>query len=313
MAPATLADQTIHPYTDLLLHDMGEALADGRPDFEASGTEWRTPPLWGLGLIEEINGRRFLLHDGRARTLEEAILWHGGEAEPAARGIPNRRRRDAPAAAHLPGGAVRRCVAVVAAAAVVALPACGGGGPSRSEVVEPIVSTEVPARFEAFAGTATDVSTAVTAWCVQGAPAPSAEIATALEEWYALKPFWFGPVMDRRAQFLVNFRVDPEGIDELLASDEAVDPDSLRTLVGADQRGLGALALLVTGEPDERRCEYAQGIADLVAEEARSGCRRLGRVRACTHHRRHHRQRRHPRHRQQRRLRVARGGDGPRP
>ncbi len=67
-----------------------------------------------------------------------------------------------------------------------------------------------------------------------------------------------------------NFRVDPEGIDELLASDEAVDPDSLRTLVGADQRGLGALALLVTGEPDERRCEYAQGIADLVAEEARA-------------------------------------------
>ena len=90
---ATLADQTIHPYTDLLLHDMGEPLGDGRPDFEASGTEWRTPPLWGLGLIEEINGRRFLLHDGRARTLEEAILWHGGRGRAGARGVPNRRRR----------------------------------------------------------------------------------------------------------------------------------------------------------------------------------------------------------------------------
>ena len=77
---AALADQTIHPYTDLLLHDMGPDLADDRPDFEASGQEWRTPPLWGLGLIGEVNGERFLLHDGRARTIEEAILWHGGEA-----------------------------------------------------------------------------------------------------------------------------------------------------------------------------------------------------------------------------------------
>ena len=77
---ATLAGQVIYPYTDLLLHEMGEALADGQGNFEASGSEWRTPPLWGIGLIEAVNGERFLLHDGRARTLEEAILWHGGEA-----------------------------------------------------------------------------------------------------------------------------------------------------------------------------------------------------------------------------------------
>lgn len=76
-----LADQRIRPYTDLLLHDMGPDLADGRPDFEASGSEWRTPPLWGIGLVEAINGHTRFLHDGRARDLEEAILWHGGEAE----------------------------------------------------------------------------------------------------------------------------------------------------------------------------------------------------------------------------------------
>ena len=76
-----LSQQTIHPYTDLLLHDMGEGLADNRPDFEASGSEWRTPPLWGIGLIETVNGHTFYLHDGRARNLEEAILWHGGEAQ----------------------------------------------------------------------------------------------------------------------------------------------------------------------------------------------------------------------------------------
>ncbi|MAS94793.1 MAG: thiol oxidoreductase [Verrucomicrobiales bacterium] len=75
-----LENQTIRPYTDLLLHDMGPELADHRPDFAATGTEWRTPPLWGIGLTETVNGHTRFLHDGRARNLEEAILWHGGEA-----------------------------------------------------------------------------------------------------------------------------------------------------------------------------------------------------------------------------------------
>lgn len=75
--------QVIFPYTDLLLHDMGEGLADNRPDFEASGTEWRTPPLWGIGLTHAVNNHTRFLHDGRARSIEEAILWHGGEAETA--------------------------------------------------------------------------------------------------------------------------------------------------------------------------------------------------------------------------------------
>jgi CxxC motif-containing protein (DUF1111 family) len=73
--------ETIRPYTDLLLHDMGAGLADGRPDFLATGSEWRTPPLWGLGLLRRVNDHDNLLHDGRARGPEEAILWHGGEAE----------------------------------------------------------------------------------------------------------------------------------------------------------------------------------------------------------------------------------------
>lgn len=78
-----LANQLIHPYTDLLVHDMGEDLADGRPDFGADGREWRTPPLWGIGLRETVQGFTHLLHDGRARSVQEAILWHGGEAEAA--------------------------------------------------------------------------------------------------------------------------------------------------------------------------------------------------------------------------------------
>lgn len=77
--PAT-SNQRIHPYTDLLLHDMGAGLADGRPDFLATGTEWKTPALWGIGLFQKTNGTAFYLHDGRARSIEEAILWHDGEA-----------------------------------------------------------------------------------------------------------------------------------------------------------------------------------------------------------------------------------------
>ncbi len=78
-----LSNQTIWPYTDLLLHDMGEGLADGRPEGVANGREWRTPPLWGIGLTKQVSGHEFLLHDGRARGVEEAILWHGGEAKAA--------------------------------------------------------------------------------------------------------------------------------------------------------------------------------------------------------------------------------------
>lgn len=78
-----LRGQTIWPYTDLLLHDMGEGLADGRPEGRADGREWRTAPLWGIGLTETVNGRTFYLHDGRARNLTEAVLWHDGEARKA--------------------------------------------------------------------------------------------------------------------------------------------------------------------------------------------------------------------------------------
>lgn len=82
-AEPELANQVIRPYSDLLLHDMGDGLADNRPEFLANGREWRTPPLWGIGLTETVSGHTQFLHDGRARNLLEAILWHGGEAEAA--------------------------------------------------------------------------------------------------------------------------------------------------------------------------------------------------------------------------------------
>lgn len=92
-----LANQTFHPFTDMLLHDMGPELADNRPDGLATGSEWRTQPLWGIGHFQATNGHQRLLHDGRARGVAEAVLWHGGEAEAAREAFRNasRQERDA--------------------------------------------------------------------------------------------------------------------------------------------------------------------------------------------------------------------------
>jgi CxxC motif-containing protein (DUF1111 family) len=91
---AAVSNQTIHPYTDMLLHDLGAGLADGRPDFAASGNEWRTSPLWAIGLTHTVLPYSGFLHDGRARNLEEAILWHGGEAEQSKEAFRNMDKSD---------------------------------------------------------------------------------------------------------------------------------------------------------------------------------------------------------------------------
>ena len=89
-----LRNQTIHPYTDLLVHDMGDSLTDSRPDFMADGREWRTPALWGLGVVQVVSPAATFLHDGRARTVEEAIMWHGGEAMAAREAFRTAARQD---------------------------------------------------------------------------------------------------------------------------------------------------------------------------------------------------------------------------
>jgi len=89
-----LEGQEIWPYTDLLLHDLGKELGDDRPSFDATGNEWRTPPLWGIGRIEDVNGHDRLLHDGRARGVAEAVLWHGGEGERARENFRNLSRSE---------------------------------------------------------------------------------------------------------------------------------------------------------------------------------------------------------------------------
>jgi len=87
VAFAEVSNQRIFPYTDLLLHDMGNELGDNRPTYKANGNEWRTAPLWGIGLTQAVNGHTFFMHDGRARSLTEAILWHGGEGAKSKEGF----------------------------------------------------------------------------------------------------------------------------------------------------------------------------------------------------------------------------------
>ena len=94
LSSAKVQGLKIWPYTDLLLHDMGPDLADGRPDFAANGRQWKTPPLWGVGLVHDVNGHRRLLHDGRANGVLEAILWHGGEAQHAKQQVLQLNARD---------------------------------------------------------------------------------------------------------------------------------------------------------------------------------------------------------------------------
>jgi len=94
LSSKALNGQHIFPYTDLLLHDMGDGLADGRPDFAANGKQWKTPPLWGIGLIKDVNGHNRLMHDGRARGVMEAILWHGGESDESRNQVLKMNKRD---------------------------------------------------------------------------------------------------------------------------------------------------------------------------------------------------------------------------
>jgi CxxC motif-containing protein (DUF1111 family) len=86
--------QLIWPYTDMLLHDMGAGLADNRPEGRATGSEWKTPPLWGIGLTSQVSGHSQFLHDGRAQSLLEAVLWHGGEAQAARDAVVDLQKQD---------------------------------------------------------------------------------------------------------------------------------------------------------------------------------------------------------------------------
>ena len=230
---AALDEQVIRPYTDLLLHDMGTGLADGRPeldgtgavvgtpDLDPSGQEWRTPPLWGIGLVETVNGHTRFLHDGRARSLEEAILWHGGEAESGSRPLPLRWTRDRTRRDHrLPGEPVTaRRLRLLVPLLVVALGvgACSDDEPAddsdaavevedvlvaaADEVIVPSYEALV-ASFDALATELDELCTAPSTEQLEAARQAWREVAIA---WRHTRAGGVGPAMDRRLASAIAF------------------------------------------------------------------------------------------------------------
>ncbi len=167
----------------------------------------------------------------------------------------------------------RRTVAI-GLICVLALAACGGdSGPSRAEAIAAITSSVVPARYDAFATRAEQLTAATDAWCTDAdGGALAAEVEATRLEWVSVSPFWFGPVMERRSRFIVDPTVTADQVSEIIEGSDPLDAATLRNLYGADQRGLGAIDQLVDivgdGDPAERECEYAKASAGLVAEEA---------------------------------------------
>lgn len=151
----------------------------------------------------------------------------------------------------------------------LAFVACGGSTPSRAEVVGAMTNEQIPAAYAELATDAEELSAATEAFCADPTD-PSdvlARVATVRTSWAELRPFWFGPAMDRRTQSYINNPANEDDVADLLAGDTPVDATSLRELVGADQRGLGAVELLAPGPVDERACAYLMGAAELVAAE----------------------------------------------
>ena len=258
---AALADQEIHPYTDLLLHDMGPGLADGRPDFAATGSEWRTPPLWGIGVVDDVNGERFLLHDGRATTFAEAILWHGGEGGGGGRGLPNR----AGARPRAPGRVPRGAVTVRRAARVVGRRDVDRGrlrrrrslarrrdGCLRREAAIP--------RFEDHAASAGAVVDTIATLCAGPTESAVADAVGVIDDararWLATEAHWTGPVMERRSPAVIDWPVNGAEIEELVSGSTPGEIDAdviapprrrrqprpLRAAVGAHPRRRGRSA-----------------------------------------------------------------------
>ncbi|MEM9516741.1 MAG: hypothetical protein AAGA42_17970 [Actinomycetota bacterium] len=166
---------------------------------------------------------------------------------------------------------IRRRSIVVAGALAFGITACGDDAASRADTVAALTDAEVPAEWAAFADEAAVLEVAANELCVAEEATTadvSAAVAATRASWSYLTPWWFGPVMDRRARFIVDSDVDTAEIDELLDSGEPIDATALRDLYGADQRGLGAIDAVLSDALDERTCEFVVANAELVRVEA---------------------------------------------
>ena len=263
-----LSGQTIRPYTDLLLHDMGPELADGRPDFDADGQEWRTPPLWGIGLLETVNGHGFLLHDGprtKPRRGDPLARWRREALESRVRGARSGRPHRP---ARLSGVAMRRAVAIFALAGALG---CAEDAPDgdRATVLTDLADIVLMPSYDTFRARAVELDAALSA----------CDAPTARERWRATQSAWArtevyqeGPTRTERIESSVHFwPIREDRIQEVLtATTQAFTPDYVNGL-RSTQRGLPVIEyLLFEGELTDRRCDYAAALGgDLVVSATR--------------------------------------------
>ena len=285
--------QLIWPYTDLLLHDMGEGLADHRPVGGASGREWRTPPLWGIGLTGTVSGHMYLLHDGRARgPPRSGALARWGSARLARRGS----RDGAPGASRAPSlprvavmGAVLRASAGLLAIAVafVAAPAAGQTGPVYARAVERTIERFIVPGYAALSAASEEVVESMAGLCaapgevtLSGARASFARVVAAFSR---MELFRFGPARENHRFERLFFWPDRRGrgrrqVEALLAREDpgSLDVSKLREKSVAVQ-GLPALEYVLHGKGREGlgngdarfRCLQGEAIAGAIDHTAR--------------------------------------------
>ena len=153
--------------------------------------------------------------------------------------------------------------------AMLVLAGCGGDDISRAQVVGAMTDERVPDRYDELDASAADLATEAATFCTGDRSDPTSlldAVTVVREQWVALRPFWFGPGMDRRSRNYIDWPVDADDVASLVAGDAPVDAESLRQLVGADQRGLGAIEVLAS-QPDDRACSYIIGSVALIQEE----------------------------------------------
>ena len=270
-----VAGQRIWPYTDLLLHDMGEALADDRPDFEANGREWKTPPLWGIGLIPDVNGhQRLLARRPRKRcTRGSAVAWWAGRVVQAAgAALEPRRSRGAGQIR----GVLVKCLFIVAALVAtqahaqadwqrVAVPYYTAEAYAQGEALD------LEARTQRFATESRRLVAALNSLC-SGAPAGDARTAYRADvaAWDALAALSTGPLIERRSARSIDFMpVRREQLARAVASAPVSAADMER--IGAPARGFAALEALLWPEvpaADTPECRYSAALAADLEREA---------------------------------------------
>ena len=274
---------------------MGEGLADGATDFDASGREWRPPPLWGIGLVETVNGHTMFLHDGPGSKPHgsDSLARRGGSRVQGI--IPGLNQRGTGILGQVPGVAVRprqvgfRPLDTWPGGGLLTLAACGGNGSadpgetksvSREDVLTSLTTLVIVPRYRQAADAMGRLADSVETLCSEPNAAALERARSdwrgARNAWVTTEAFRFGPAMDRRSQSLVDWwPVSVERIDHALSGGDLVTEETVRQFMPATQRGIGAMERLLFAEDSDSlstqgaaaRCGYLKALTSVAHEE----------------------------------------------